>query len=241
MAVSDQVARPLPAFYVVGGVAPGGAWQVAVALQELEIHRRLVQLEALEKLVDILEFLMDIISRHENFAIVHGRVAICRRKLVTVDIKLRQIFIERFNFFHVGFLVNGGISAHQETSFLSDFNGVYRLAKNAFPLHADIMSFLEAVEMHVEEKTAVRFELVQTFADEHSVGTQIDVLVAFEDAADQLSYLRIHHGLAAADGNHRRAALIHRRQALLERNPFRDAGFVFADPAATGASKIAGV
>ena len=60
-------------------------------------------------------------------------------------------------------------------------------------------------------------ELVQLLADEHAVRAQIDVLLALQDFAHQLADLGIHHRLAAADGDDGRAALIHRRQALFDR------------------------
>ena len=61
-----------------------------------------------------------------------------------------------------------------------------------------------------------RPELVQPLLDEHAVGAEVDVLAALEDAADQLADLRIDHRLAAADADDRRAALVHRGQALLD-------------------------
>ncbi len=70
---------------------------------------------------------------------------------------------------------------------------------------------------------------------------RIDVLVALQNARHQFADLRIHHRLAAADGNHRRAALIHRRQALFERHALGDGGFVFANAPAARAGEIAGV
>ncbi len=53
--------------------------------------------------------------------------------------------------------------------------------------------------------------------------------------------LRIDHRLAAADGDDRRAALVRRRQALLDRHDFVDRGFVLADAAAARAGQVAGV
>jgi hypothetical protein len=41
--------------------------------------------------------------------------------------------------------------------------------------------------------------------------------------------------------NHRRAALVDGLQALSQREPLTDAGFVFADPSAAGAGEIAGM
>ena len=65
---------------------------------------------------------------------------------------------------------------------------------------------------------------LQALLDEHAVGAEVDVPVALQDSRHQLADLRIHHGLAAADGDHGRAALIHRRQALFERHALGDGG-----------------
>ena len=53
--------------------------------------------------------------------------------------------------------------------------------------------------------------------------------------------LRIDHRLAAADRNDRRAAFVHRCQALLDGQHFVDRGLVFADAAAARAGQVAGV
>jgi hypothetical protein len=51
----------------------------------------------------------------------------------------------------------------------------------------------------------------------------------------------INHGLAAAKRNDWGAAIIYRFQAFFDRQHFVDGGFVFANAATAGASKIAGM
>ena len=114
-------------------------------------------------------------------------------------------------------------------------------SEDAFALHGDVVVLLHAVQVHVEEEALVGLEFVQPLLDEHAVGAEVDVAVAFQDAGDQFADLRVHHRLAAADRNHGRAALVDRGQALFERYALGDGGFVFADSAAAGAGEIAGV
>ena len=158
-----------------------------------------------------------------------------------VNIERLKVLEQPRNLFHVGFFVDGGVGAHHETGGLGSLDPFDGLAEDAVFFDADVMRLFEPVQMHVEKESLVGCEFVQALHDEHAVGAQVDVLIARENSGHELADLRIHHGLAAADRHHRRAALIHRRQAFFERNPLSDSGFVFADAPAAGAGKIAGV
>ncbi len=98
-----------------------------------------------------------------------------------------------------------------------------------------------AVQMHVQEEAVGRPEAGQLLADEHAVGTQVDVLLALEDLGHQLFDRGIDHRLAAADADDRRAALVDRRQALLDGQLVLDRRGVLANPPAAGAGQVAGV
>ena len=95
--------------------------------------------------------------------------------------------------------------------------------------------------MDVEEEALVRLEFVQPLLDEHAVGAEVDVLVAFEDPATSSPISRIDHRLAAADADDRGAALIDRRQAFLDAELLLDGRLVLADAPAAGAGQVAGV
>ena len=62
-----------------------------------------------------------------------------------------------------------------------------------------------------------------------------------EDLGDQLADVRVDQRLAAADADDRRAALVDRGQALLDRQLLLDRRLVLANPAAAGAGQVAGV
>ncbi len=114
-------------------------------------------------------------------------------------------------------------------------------AEHAVALDADIVRLLETVEVHVEEQTRGGLEFREPLADEHAVGAEVDVLLAREDFARQPPDFGIDHRLAAADGNDRRSAIVHRRQALLDRQNFVDRRLILANAAAARAGEIAGV
>ena len=53
--------------------------------------------------------------------------------------------------------------------------------------------------------------------EQQRVAAQINVFLARDQSFDNLGNLRMQQRFAARNGNHGRAALIHRRQALIDR------------------------
>src|SRR5450755_1743513 len=70
VAVLQEVARFLPAEDVVGGATPRGAFEIEVALEELEEQRREIELPALLGLLeDLLEKSLGLVAMEEFFLI----------------------------------------------------------------------------------------------------------------------------------------------------------------------------
>ena len=89
--VGDQVARALPALDVAGRVAPGGAGQLALALEELQVDRRGVELVLLEHRLGRAELGADVVAGHEDLLrSSHGRVAVAGRDHEAVDAERRS-------------------------------------------------------------------------------------------------------------------------------------------------------
>src|ERR1039457_2202491 len=239
--VRNQVARAFPPLHVVGRVAPGGAGQLALALQEFQVHGRLPHRILFGDALDVLEFLVDVIARQEDFAVVHGGVAVRRRNLVAVHVELPEILEQLFDLAHVRLFIDGGVGAYLEARGLGRLEALDGFAEYAFAFDAKVVGLLHAVQVHIEVEAPVRLEFLQTLLDEHAVGAEIDVPVALQDARRQIADRRIHHGLAAANRDHRRAAFIDRQKALLERHPLGDGGFVLANAPAARARQVAGV
>ena len=72
-----------------------------------------------------------------------------------------------------------------------------------------------AIEMNREGQVLRRRELRQTPLEFQGIRAQVDVLLARNEAVDDLHNLRMQQRLAARKGDHGRAALIHRGKALL--------------------------
>ena len=121
---------------------------------------------------------------------------------------------------------------------LDAFDGV---VEDALALHGESCFFSMPSRWTLKKKRVVGLEFVQPLLDEHAVGAEVDVLARSRISRDQLADLGIDHRLAAADADHRRAALVDRGQALFERQLLLDGGLVLADAAAAGAGQVAGV
>src|SRR5436309_9318368 len=90
MDIGDQVARTLPALDVAGRVGPGGAGELALALEELEVNRRGVELILAEHGLGGPELGADVVSGHEDFLGADGRVAVAGRDQKAVDVESGQ-------------------------------------------------------------------------------------------------------------------------------------------------------
>ena len=77
--------------------------------------RRLAHGVFLREAVDVLELLVDVVARHEDFAVVDRRVAVGRRDLVAVHVELLEVLEQLLDLAHVGFFVDRGVGADQET------------------------------------------------------------------------------------------------------------------------------
>ena len=77
------------------------------------------------------------------------------------------------------------------------------------------MMFALAIDVNRERQIFARLEEMEFFFEQQRVGAEIDVFFARDEAFDDFVDLRMHQRFAAGDGNHRRAAFIHRLEAFL--------------------------
>ena len=83
--------------------------------------------------------------------------------------------------------------------------------------------------------------ILQLLPHEHAVRADIDDAALREQPGHQFLDLGIDQRFAAANRNHRRAALLRGRQAILEGHHVLEAGGILANAATAGAGQIAGV
>src|SRR5271167_83843 len=80
---------------------------------------------------------------------------------------------------------------------------------------------------------------MELLLEQQRVGAKVDVLLARDEAGDDLGDLRMQQWLAARDGDHGRATLVHRAQALLHRELLAEHVSGILDLAAAGAGQVA--
>ena len=239
--VRDQVARPLPAPRVVGWVAPSGAGQVAVALEEFRVRRGRVHPEPPEEVVHVPELVLDLFACQEDLAAVYRRVSVGRREHVPVDIELLQVREQLRDLGHVGFPVDRRVGANHVAGCLGGADAFHGRVEDALALDAEVVRFPQAVEVEVEDESPVRPEFVQPVRDEHAVRAEVHVSLAPDGAVHQLGDRLVHQRLASADRHDRRAAFVDGVQARLQRQSLGDRLLVFPDATATRAGQIASV
>src|SRR4030095_13395093 len=106
--------------------------------------------------------------------------------------------------------------------------------------HRLVVLLAEPVEVHAEREVLRGREQagLELLLQEDGISAEVDVLLARDQRLDESADVGVHEGLAAGDRNDRRAALVHRREALLDRQVFSQDLRRVLDLAAAGASEI---
>ena len=120
----------------------------------------------------------------------------------------------------------------------ADFRGIFFGNQPALKEHSDFrLEFFAAAVLSVAQ--FFRQPFAHFFPHEYGVGADVNDPSLREQSFDQCFDMRIDQRLAAADGNHRRVALLSCRQAVLQAHYVLERRRVFANPSATGAREIA--
>ena len=110
---------------------------------------------------------------------------------------------------------------------------------SAFAADGEVVLLALAVEMHGEGEVLRRREFGQAALEFERVGAEVDVLLARDEAVDDLDDLRMQQRLAAGDRHHGRAALFDRGEALLGRELLLEDVRRILHLAAAGAGQVA--
>ena len=89
---------------------------------------------------------------------IHGRVAISRRDQESIHAEPFEKRKQLLNLVHVGFLVDRGVRADHEAGCLGGLDALDRFLENPLALDGDVVVFLHAVEMDVEEEAGIGLE-----------------------------------------------------------------------------------
>ena len=106
-------------------------------------------------------------------------------------------------------------------------------------LDGAVVHLAVAVQVHVPGEERVGLVLVHLLLEQQRVRAEIDELLALQDLGDDLGHLLVQQRLAAGDGDHGGAALVHGLQGVGHGQALvQDLGRV-VDLAAAGAGQVA--
>src|SRR5437870_8730749 len=215
----EEVAGPLPAEHVVGRVPPRRALVVALAHEELEEQRRLVELPAaLRARQDPREQLVSALPAEEVLLVGSLRVTVARRDHHALDAEVHHGVEELARPERVGAVEESRVRRDPEAPPERRPDRLHRLVVDDVAADRLIVLFAEPVHMDAEREVLrgredVRVELLP---EEQRVGAEVDVLLPRDQLLHEPTDLRIHQRLPARDRHDRRAALLHRPEARSE-------------------------
>lgn len=245
--ICDEVAGPLPAFHIPGGVTPSRARQFSFAGQELKVDGRGHHLVLGKQRLCFLELGPNIVPCHENFRStgriggMHGLITIRWRNHEAINTNASKECVEFVDFGNVRLAVDGCVGAHHETPFLGKLDALNGGLEHALLFHHQIMGLFKTIEVNIEKETAGRAEFIKLALKENAISAQVDVLLAVEDTLHQFSNFRIDERFTAANADNRGSSLVNTVQALLKRQLVPDGRGIFANAATAGAGQVAGV
>ncbi len=139
----------------------------------------------------------------------------------------------------IGAVEEGGVGGDAEAALDGLFDAFDGDVVAAFAADGEVVVLALAVEMHGEGEVLGRRELRQAALEFERVGAEVDVLLARDEAVDDLDDLRMQQRLAAGDGDHGRAALFDGGEALLGRELLFEDVRRILHLAAAGAGQVA--
>src|SRR5437764_644584 len=119
-------------------------------------------------------------------------------------------------------------------------DGRYGLVEDALPTDRLVVTLPETVDVDGPREITGGLEPIELPVHEHAVGAEIHVLAPLDERSHHLVDLWVHEGLAAGDRHHRRAALLHGADGIIDGEaPTEDVRRVLDLPA-SGAGQVAG-
>src|SRR5262249_44454343 len=139
----------------------------------------------------------------------------------------------------IGAVEERGVRRDAETGLHGSLASFDSLIVSAVAANREIVMFALAVDVNRERQILTRLEEMQLLFKQKRIRAEIDVFLALDEPFDDLVDLRMHQRFAAGDGNHRRAALIHRLEAFFGRQFFFQNVRWVLNFAAAGARQVA--
>ena len=216
--VLQQIAGFLPAKDVVRGHAPGRARIIALAHQEFEEKRRLVEFPAfLAVCQDCAEQAPSSRAAEEMLLVRGFVVGIAGGKHHALDANLHHFVEEGAHALGIGAVKKRGVGGYAEATLQRFFDSVERQIITAFAAHGKVVMLFLPIHVNGKRQVLARLEKMEFFLEQEGIGAEIDVLLARDEAFHNLVNFGVHQRLAAGDGYHWRAALFHGFEAFFGR------------------------
>ncbi len=240
VAFLQEVAGPLPAEDVVGGVAPRRAFVVHAALEEFDEVGREVELPGFFAVFeDFAEELFRLFAFQKVLLIRGFLVGVARRDHHALDAEGHD-FIEEFrDFFRLGTVEECGVGGDSEAALDGFFDGINRDVVGAIAAHGHVVLLLRAIEVDGEGEVFAGLEEIEFAFEEERVGAEVYVFFHLHQALDDLVNLLVDKRLATGDRDHGCAAFLGRGPALLRGEAFVEDVVGVLDFAAAGAGEVA--
>src|SRR6267143_2844561 len=218
VALLQEIAGALPAEHVVRRVAPRGALEVLLTHEELEEQRRLVELPApLRVREHRREQLVGALATEEMLLVGRLRVAVTRRDHHALHAEVHHRVEELAHSQRVGAVEERRVGRDAEAAPERLPDPLHRLGEDAVAADRLVVLLAEAVHVDAEGEVLGGLEeaRLELLLEEDRVGAEVDVLLPRHERGHEAADFRVHERLAARDRHQRRAALVHRGQALL--------------------------
>ena len=240
VAFAEQVARLLPAEDIARRHAPRRAVEFLVAGEEVEEQGgvRQVPLLTLAEREDLAEQVFGVAPGKEMLLIRRALIGIAGRDR-HADAKLLGEIEEFGDVLGRMAVEDRAVDVDGEALGLGGLDRGDSLVEAAIHAHRLVVMVFDAVEMHRKEQIGRRFEQMQLLLKQQRIGAKRNEFLARHDPFDDRADLFVDEGLAAGNGDHRRAALVDRVETFLHRKALVQNRIGIIDLAATDAGQIA--
>src|SRR5437764_1931916 len=219
--VGHQVAGPLPAEDRVAGDSPRRALEVGSTLEEVEEQGRVVQPPAPSAAVGEcgLEQSARLLYAREMLLVGRLLVGVGRRDHHLIDPELVVEVVEHLADSLWGVVgEEGGVGGDSEASALGFVNRRRGLVEHAVAANRLVVALAQPVHVHRPGEVRRGLEQLHLLLHRERVRAQVDKPLAGDQLADDGVDLGMDERLATRDRNHRRPALLHGGDGVLDRH-----------------------
>src|ERR1700733_459285 len=117
----------------------------------------------------------------------------------------------------IGAIEERGIRRNTEATLDRLAYSLHRFVVAALAADREVVVLALTIEMDGKGEVLAGLEQTDLFLEQQGIGAEIDVLLPRHQTLNDLANLRVHQWFATGNGDHGRAALIHRLEALLGR------------------------